>query len=327
MRNWLNFPAQHPKDYRLPKLYIEEFVGITNRLETLPLAFAIQKEYGHNIILDWRELDSFSVDGTRRGKVTLLAKLGAERVRNCDEAIFGGLTGKKLLLRSLDGPPERLDPIYMDIAARIHIKEHLAAEIRAMFSALDNRPVVGVHIRHGDFQVVDPSSYSIDGYEWPAVPIWWYEQAMAALLRRNKDICFFLSCTGDPGSYCALTRNFDIVTAPIESHYVYKNKGNDHCSTVNPVVDLFALACCPIVMATPISGYSHWAANVLGIPATCIVPIPGATEEKPLAGAVRIYGSRLPRWRASGRTGSDVTPLDSDLSGIDIGPMADTSWL
>ena len=311
----------------MPKLYIEEFVGITNRLETLPLAFAIQKEYGHDIILDWRELDSFSVDGTRRGKVTLLAKLGAERVRNCDEALFSRLAGKKLLLRSLEGPPQRLDPIYMDVAARIHLKEQLAAEIRAMFSALGKRPVVGVHIRHGDFQVVDPASYSIDGYEWPAVPIWWYEQTMAALLRRNKDLCFFLSCTGDPGSYGALTRNFDVITAPIESHYGYKNKGNDHCSTVNPLVDLFALACCPTVLATPISGYSHWAANVLGIPATCIVPVPGATEHQPLAGEVRIYGSRLPRWRAAGRTGSDVTPLDSDLGNIQIGATADTSWL
>ncbi|MDO9307561.1 MAG: hypothetical protein Q7V04_00705 [Deltaproteobacteria bacterium] len=311
----------------MPKLYIEEFVGITNRLETLPLAFAIQKEYGHNIILDWRELDSFSVDGTKRGKITVFSKIGAERVRNCDEALFSRLAGKKIILRSLDGPPERLDDIYMEVAARIHLKESLAAEISAMFSAMDERPVVGVHIRHGDFQVVDPSSYSIDGYEWPAVPIWWYEQTMAALLRQNKDICFFLSCTGDPASYGSLSKNFDIVTAPVESHYTYKNKGNDHCSTINPVVDLFALACCPIVLATPISGYSHWAANVLGVPATCIVPIPGATEEKPLAGAVNIRGSRLPRWRAAGRTGSDVKQLDSGMSGIEIGPAADTSWL
>lgn len=311
----------------MPKLYIEEFVGITNRLETLPLAFAIQKKYGHDIILDWRELDSFTVDGTRRGKVTVISKIGAERVRNCDETLFSRLAGKKLLLRSLDGPPALLDDIYMDVAARIHLKESLATEIRNMFSAVEKRPVVGVHIRHGDFQVLDPSSYNIDGYEWPAVPIWWYEKNMAALARRNKEICFFLSCTGDPSSYDSLTKNFDIITAPVESHYTYKNMSNDHCSTVNPVVDLFALACCPVVLATPISGYSHWAANVLGAPATCIVPIPGATEEQPLAGAVNIHGSRLPRWRASGRTGSDVTPLDANLSGISIGLTADTSWL
>ncbi|MFZ2393476.1 MAG: hypothetical protein WBI05_04060 [Rhodoferax sp.] len=50
----------------MPKLYIDEFVGVSNRFETLPLAFAIQKEYGHQIILDWHELDSFAVSGTTR---------------------------------------------------------------------------------------------------------------------------------------------------------------------------------------------------------------------------------------------------------------------
>src|SRR5512137_1426358 len=105
----------------MAKLYIEEFVGITNRLETLPLAFAIRKAYGHEIILDWRELDSFSIDDTRRGKVTFLSKIGARRVRNCDRTMFDGLRGKKVLLRSLDGPPELLDPLYMEIPAKIHL--------------------------------------------------------------------------------------------------------------------------------------------------------------------------------------------------------------
>lgn len=310
----------------MPKLYIEEFVGITNRLETLPLAFAIREKYGHDIVLDWRELDSFSVDGSRRGKVTLLAKLGAERVRNCDRTVFDGLARKKILLRSLDGPPELLDPIYMDIPGKIHLKKELAGKLRTMFSAVNNRPVVGVHIRHGDFRVMDHSVYSIDGHEWPAVPVWWYERTMAALVRRDKDICFFLSCTGDPKAHGNLMKNFDIITAPVESHYGYKNRGNDHCSLVNPVADLFALACCPTVLATPISGYSHWGANVLGTPAVCIVPIPGATPENPLAGLVSIYGSRLPRWRAAGRTGSDVMPLDDRLTGVTLAP-ADTSWL
>ena len=311
----------------MPKLYIEEFVGITNRLETLPLAFAIQKEYGHDIILDWRELDSFSVDGTRRGKVTLLSKLGAVRIRNCDEAIFSRLAGRKALLRSLDGPPERLDPIYMEVASRVHLKEHLAKEVRAMFAGVGHRPVVGVHIRHGDFREPDALVYTIDPPEWPAVPIWWYEQTMAALLRKNRDICFFLSCTGDPDSHGSLTKNFDVITLPVASHYGYKNRGTEHPSTVNPVADLFALACCPVVLATPVSGYSHWGANVLGIPALCIIPLPGATPLNPLSGAVQMYGSRLPRWRAAGRTGSDVMPLNKNLDEIEISLGADTRWL
>jgi hypothetical protein len=31
------------------KLFIDEFVGISKRLETLPLALAIRKAYGHDI--------------------------------------------------------------------------------------------------------------------------------------------------------------------------------------------------------------------------------------------------------------------------------------
>ena len=67
------------KKANMPKLYIDEFVGISNRLEVLPLAFAIRQTYGHEIILDWHELDSFSVDDTRRGKVRILARLALFR--------------------------------------------------------------------------------------------------------------------------------------------------------------------------------------------------------------------------------------------------------
>jgi len=311
----------------MPKLYIEEFVGITNRLETLPLAFAIRKEYGHDIILDWRELDSFSVDDTRRGKVNLFTKLGAERLRNCDRNRFDALKGKKILLRSLDGPAELLDPIYMDIPSKIRIRAILTRAIRNMFEAVGKRPVVGVHIRHGDFQVIDPSIYCIEGFQWPAVPVWWYEKIMAKIAERSRDVCFFLSCTGNPDSHGALTKNFDIVTLPVESHYTYKNDGNDHMSTVNPVADLFALACCPVMLATPISCYSHWAANVLGIPSTCIVPIPGATPDNPLAGTVNIFGSRLPLWHQVGRSGACVSIVEHDFTDMEIVQSANISWL
>ena len=309
----------------MPKLYIDEFVGITNRLETLPLAFAIRKAYGHEIILDWHELDSFSVDDTRRGKVRLLARLGALRVRNCDEALFASLQDKKIILRSLDGPSDKLDPIYLEVAAKIHLHPALASEIRALFAPLHGRPVVGVHIRHGDYTITDEDVYDIAGVEWPAVPVWWYERTMAAIVKKQPDVCFFLSSTGDPAAYATLHRNFDVITLAVDSPYTYK--GPDHESRVNPVADLFALACCPVMLATPISGYSHWAANVLGAPTTCIVPLPGATPENPLKGMVKMYGSRLPRWRAAGREGTDTTRISDDFEGVDLMQGANTDWL
>lgn len=308
----------------MPKLFIDEFVGVTNRLETLPLAFAIRAAYGHEIILDWHELDSFSVEDTRRGKVGILARLGALRVRNCDRALFDGLAGRKIILRSLNGPSELLDPIYLDVARKVRIAPHLAQRIRATFAALAGRPVVGVHVRHGDYQLEHEDVYHINR-EWPAVPLWWYAKAMAAIKRARPDVAFFLSSTGDPAAYPELHEGFDVVTLDVSSHYGYK--GPDHASRVNPVADLFALACCPVILATPVSGYSHWAANALGPASDCIVPLPGTTREQASRGLVKLYGTRLPRWRAAGRTGSDTQALTEDLSGIDLGRNARTDWL
>jgi hypothetical protein len=309
----------------MPKLFIDEFVGISNRLETLPLAFAIRKAYGHEIILDWHELDSFSVDDTRQGRVRLAARIGALRVRNCDANLFAALGGKKIILRSLDGPPEKLDPIYLDVAAKIHLNQYLAAAIRAAFEPLQQRPLVGVHIRNGDYQLADEAMYRVKGLEWPAVPVWWYERTMAAILIQRPDACFFLSSTGDPDTYTALHRNFDVITLQIDSPYRYK--GPDHESRVNPVADLFALACCPVLLATPISGFSHWAANALGGPTTCIVPLEGATPDNPSMGVVNLYGSRLPRWRAAGREGTDTIPMSNHFEGVDLSRGANTGWL
>jgi hypothetical protein len=308
----------------MPKLFIDEFVGITNRLETLPLAFAIRRKYGHDIVLDWHELDSFSVDDTRRGKVRLLARLGAQRIRHCNAAMFATLAGKKIILRSLDGPESELGPIYLEVARKIHIAAHLAASIRELFAALGDRPVVGVHIRQGDYVLANQDEYEIT-QEWPAVPVWWYEAAMAAIVARQPEARFLLSCNGDPAKFRNLHDRFDIVTLDVPSHYQYK--GSDHDSAVNPVADLFALACCPNLLATPVSGYSHWAANALGSPTSCIVPLPGATPENPLMGRVELYGARLPRWRAAGRTGSDTLALNARLDGLDFDRRAETAWL
>ncbi len=308
----------------MPKLFIDEFVGITNRLETLPLAFAIRRKYGHDIVLDWHELDSFSVDDTSRGKVGLLARLGAQRIRHCNATMFATLAGKKIILRSLDGPETELGPIYLDVARKIHIALHLAARIREIFASIGDRPVVGVHIRQGDYVLANQDKYEITK-EWPAVPVWWYEAAMTAIVAKQPETCFLLSCNGDPAQFQNLHNRFDVVSLDVPSHYHYK--GSDHDSLVNPVADLFALACCPNLLATPVSGYSHWAANALGSPTSCIVPVPGATRDNPLMGRVELHGARLPRWRAAGRTGSDTLTLNERLDGMNFARRADTTWL
>ncbi|MCW2314239.1 O-fucosyltransferase family protein [Rhodoferax antarcticus] len=310
--------------FHTPKLYIDEFVGVSNRFETLPLAFAIQKAYGHEIILDWHELDSFMVGGTKRGKVGMLARLGAQRIRQCDRALFDTLGDKKVILRSLDGPDELLNPIYLETARRIKLTSPLAESIRRSFAKLKGRPVVGVHVRHGDYELGDENIYRVDR-EWPAVPIWWYAQTMLAIKKVQPNVAFFLSSTGDPRAFRELYEGFDVISLDALSPYTYK--GADHASTVNPVADMFALGCCPVILATPISGYSHWAANVFGSASDCIVPMSEATRDDPRRGLVRLYGARLPRWRAAGYTGSDTLALGGQFADIDFGRSADLKWL
>lgn len=307
----------------MPKLYIDEFVGISNRLETLPLAFAIRKAFGHDIVLDWRELDSMSVAETARGKVGALAKLGALRVRQCDRALFDRLKNRKIVLRSLDGPAELLDPIYLEVGRKVQPAPALVRDIVATFERARGRPVVGVHIRHGDYELESEEVYRVDR-EWPAVPVWWYAAAMAAVRRVQPGVVFFLAGTGDPAAIPELA-GFDTLCLSVGSSYHYK--GEAHGSKVNPVADLFALACCPVILATPLSGYSHWAANVLGPPSECVVPLPGATRERPLRARVSLYGERLPRWRATARSMADSRPLDERFSGLDLERPADTRWL
>ena len=309
---------------RSTKLFIDEFVGISNRLETLPLAFAIREAFGHQIVLDWHELDSFSVEDTKRGRVRLLARIGAQRIRHCDRALFDSLEGRRIILRSLDGPAELLDPIYLQTAQRLHLQAHLRDVVKATFARVAGRPLVGVHVRHGDFLIADERVYRNE-LEFPAVPFWWYAQTMRDIQRVQPDVVFFLSCTGNPGRFAEQLLGLTVLTLDAPSHYGYK--GKDHDSTVNPVADIFALACCPILLATPISGYSHWAANALGAPTDCLLPLPGATAENPSRGLVRIHGSRLPRWRAAGRAGSDVLPLDEGFADIDFGRGANVDWL
>ncbi len=309
----------------MPKLYIDDFVGISNKLETLPMAFAIRAEHGHEIILDWPELDSFTVEGTRRGTVRIAARLGAVRLRSCDESRFRQLGGKKIILRSLDGPGFRLDPIYLEVAARVRLHPGPARAIRDSFARFDGRPVVGVHVRRGDYLDGEEDRYDVGKLEWPSVPLWWYEHAMEAVARREPDTVFFLSATGDPDSYTSLRKNFDLFSLEVPNPYGYK--GGGHESRVHPVVDLFALACCPVILATPLSGYSHWAANALGSPSSCLVPIPGMARDDPAIGVLRLYGRRLPVWRAFGRRSGSTPRVSDRLEGIDLSRQAVTDWL
>ncbi len=51
------------------KLFISNYVGLASRFETLAMAFMIKDYFGHEIILDWPDLDDFNVLETKKGKL------------------------------------------------------------------------------------------------------------------------------------------------------------------------------------------------------------------------------------------------------------------
>ncbi len=307
-----------------PRVYIDDYNGITAHLETLSLAFAIHKAYGHEIVLDWQELDALRVDETTIGKVGLASKIGAVRIRQCDERTFRTLGNKKIICRSEDGPPGVLDPIYMEVAKKVRIESGLADRIIKTFDSISGSPVAGLHVRRGDFALEGENKFDPTATMYPAVPLWWYEKIMSALLKNHKDLKFFMSANGDPASYSGLRRNFDITTLEIPSPYDWKGPG--HWSEVHPVADLFALACCSVILATPVSNFSHWAANVLGRPSVALIPLKGASREQPLTAALSRYGKRLCTWRKVSR-GELTEGLTTFDPGRPLCAPAQTDWL
>ena len=298
-------------------VYIDDFTGICNRLETLVLAFALRQAYGHEIALDWPELDSFWIEETRRAPVRMLARLGATRLRRCEEADFRSLKeARKIILRVVEGPSERLDAIYPSLPSKIHLGAQVKESIRELHGKIGNRPLIGIHIRRGDFEVFPDECYDVKRTRHPAVPMWWYEWVMGEIVKKQKDACFLLSSTSAPETHSSLRQNFDVIQIALKSPYTYK--GYKHWCDIHPVADLFGLAGCPVILATPISSFSHWAANVLGKPSICMVPLHGTTPADRAMGKVQLHGKRLPAWLAAGRHGENTIRLGSEFDGVKL---------
>jgi hypothetical protein len=307
------------------RIYLQEFIGLCNRLESLALSFAIRQKYGHEIFLDWHELDALGVDDTRRGAPGVFGRIGAFRLRECDDVVFAQLGRRNTIIqRTVYGPEAVTQPIYLSVARKIRLKKHLLAPIEEMFRAAQGRPVVGVHIRRGDFILSSPDVYDATATRHAAVPLWWYEFVMEAIARRQPDVCFFVSGTGDAADFDNWRRKFSILELNAKNPYAYK--GDPHQSGTHPVADLFALACCPVILATPASSFSHWAANVLGAPSVAVLPPLKTTRDNPQIASLQMRGKLVQEWcRVCRETGAPLTA--PDLSQVDLSRSADTGWI
>jgi len=281
------------------RILLTDFTGLSNRLEALTLAHAISERFGHEIFLDWPELDSLTIEDVKSFSYRLWDKLSSTKIRGFDNPLFKQASRINAInLREVIGPEHlfsKMDEMYLYVASTIHIKKPLAEALLTQLSPYRDRPVVGVHIRRGDFRLASGEIYDASLVRHPAVPIWWYERMMDEVVSRNKDTVFFLSCTGDPAEYSSLLRKYEIVESGIPSTYGYK--GLAHRSHNHPVADMFALACCRTIISTPISSFSHFSANALGAGSDSILPPIKMTISDPTGyDVVNLYGHRLPKW-------------------------------
>ena len=307
------------------RVWITEYVGLSTRLEALAMAFLIRQRWGHEICLDWHELDAITVEGTRRRRRGLLARIDSVKLRGYEPDAFERAgRHRNIVLRTHEGPREALEPLYLPTARRIRLRADLADAIRAAFAPHAGRPVVGVHVRRGDFPLVSTERFDVNATAWPAVPDWWYAHVMGAIRAAVPDVAFYVACTGRLADYPWLG-GFEVFDVPAASTYGYK--GPDHASARHPVADLYALACCPLIVGTPCSTYTHYAADMLGAPSTVLVPpATPMVREAPDFRRLDLWGRGAHDYYAACRTGRGLEPV-TDLAALPIRRGASADWI
>jgi hypothetical protein len=306
------------------RLYITNFAGLGNRLEALTLARALQDAYGGQILLDWPELDALRVPFARFGRLPLFGRWRARRVRNCDEAQFAALREESsILLRGLHGPPDRMRALYLRTMSDLRLRPDLKDAVERMFRSVGARPVVGVHLRRGDF-AASTGDYDTTT-STPALPMDWVEAALHRCLEFWRGCVFFVSATGPQEDYARLGRNFDLLQVPVKNPYAPKWEG--HSALAHPVADLFALACCEVVVATPLSSFSHVACNALGPASICLVPPQRMQAGETALCRLDMYGQLLADWVRAFRESTTFSPLTSDGLQERRCPRALTDWI
>lgn len=309
------------------ELFIPNFAGLGNRLEALILARTLQAAYGGEIRLDWPELDALQIPQTKPGRPFWFRRWQMKRLRNCDEAQFvaaGNLTSVEL--RGLHGPDKRMRQVYLPTAGALRLRRDLKVAINQMFQTAGSRPVVGIHLRRGDFVASSTGDYdTTQPGPSPMLPIEWVEAAMRRCSEFWPGCIFFISASQAEADCARLRRHFDLIELPVKNPYELSTPG--HCASTHPVGDLFALACCQVIIATPISSFSHFAANALGSATTCVVP-----PQKMRLGDTKLcrldmHGQLLSDWIRVFRQPTTTRPFDASVLQDHASPAAVTEWI
>ena len=284
------------------------------------LAGMIEDRFGHSIYLHWPEKESLSVAGTRRGRILPWERWGSLKLRDFDEAKLATVGDVRIInLRGTYGPRELQRRYVLPTAARLSPHPRIAEAIRATFARFAGRPAVAVHIRQGDFHVSD-EAYDATAHRHPAPGLWWYEHVMREYARAFPGVYFVVGYSGDPALLAGLQARFDVATLP--PVFSYRSLLPGHRSTGHPVADLFGLACCTTLIATPTSNFSHWVGNALGPPARFIIPPPRTSREAPQWVAGSLRGAVALDWRDAAEKGAGVSTQPLPVPTVPV-----TDWL
>ncbi|MBF0146796.1 MAG: hypothetical protein HQL84_05115 [Magnetococcales bacterium] len=299
------------------KVYSTLFAGLCNRLEALPVCFAFHEYFGHEVMLDWPEFHDLQVIGARYCRLRPWMKLGAKRFSVPDPEEFVRMGRYRILIQKglFGGIPRINRRLYLATAARLRLHPRLILELTRQFTPHDDSFMVGVHIRRGDYRPgPEEDQYDLDHHIHSRVPLWWYEYAMKEVMRRYGKVTFYLAHNGltrDEETH--LEHTFPIIQAPRDNPYHPKRQG--HQAGANPVRDLFALACCPVIIGTPMSSFTHYPAHALGRETLVIQPLRRTLRSSPQMGYSLLFGKDLQAWMDTLDKGSsfhEVTTI-SDL--------------
>jgi len=301
--------------------------GLGNRLEAYTFAAAIRNAHGHRIYMDWPELDTLYVPDVSRGRPGLIDKLFGTQIKSCNSDEFAALSGvSPLIIRKYNvWAPEILISTYLQTSSGLGLRADVVCKIRNQFLAAGCRPMVGVHVRMGDFASIDDGPYDARTRSHLRVPLYWYEYMMDVVLQQVPDAIFLLCSNGDDADIAPLLR-FPLMRLELPNPYYTRNRG--HAAERHPVAELFALACCNVIIGTPVSSFTHWAANVLGERSWCILPQNGMNRQN-LAFMVFRQEETLTHLQFQGISRHDCferVELISDLAKLTFIP-AECSWI
>ena len=309
----------------MKRVFITEYVGLSTRLETLAMGFMISDYFGHKVSLDWRDLDALNIIGADICSRGIFGRFNSLKLRSDTLNSFDQIaTHRNINLRTHLGPKALLEKYYLSTAQRVKLRPDLIGTIRQTFAPYKDRPLVGVHIRRGDFPVVRQDEFDVNACEWHSAPDWWYAYVMKQIQQAIPDVAFFVSCSGSIEDFPFL-RDFAVFDLPASAPQGYKKSG--HESRRHPAADLFALGCCRTLIGSTCSTFTHYAANMLGDPTTVLVPPSRKIfPSNPEFGQVTMHGKGSADWLDSCRTGKAFLPL-SDAKSLSETRGASVDWM